>query len=117
MNDLSFIDSLQKLHSKMVGWMPTKALEGKIRAGHVIVAEERHEGTEARRHEGEDDAAFPFVPPCLRASVPLGYCIGSDQYFKRDDVGIIYQLNVVPVKQRALIGATLIKAMFDRAAY
>src|SRR4030095_16137929 len=38
-------------------------------------------------------------------------------YFKRDDVGIIYQMNVVPAKQRSLIGATLIKAMFDRAAY
>jgi hypothetical protein len=48
---------------------------------------------------------------------PLGYCIGTDQYFKRDDVGIIYQMNVVPSKQRGLIGATLVKAMFERAAY
>src|SRR6266498_2512430 len=66
------------------------------------------------------DSSLPgphSVPACLRASVPLGYVIGSDQYFKRDDVGIIYQLNVVPTKQRGLIGATLIKAMFDRAAY
>ena len=29
----------------------------------------RHEGTKARRHEGEN--AIPFVPSCLRASVPL----------------------------------------------
>ena len=43
--------------------------------------------------------------------------IGNDQYFKRDDVGIIYQLNVLPTRQRGLIGATLLKAMFDRAAY
>src|SRR4051812_45576192 len=55
-----------------------------------------------------------FTPsPCH----PLGYCIGHDQYFKRDDVGIIYQLNVEPGKQRSLIGAMLIKAMFERAAY
>src|SRR6185369_17460665 len=47
----------------------------------------------------------------------LGYAIGNDQYFKRDDVGIIYQMNVVPDRQRGLIGATLLKAMFDRAAY
>jgi len=47
----------------------------------------------------------------------VGYCIGNDQYFKRDDVGIIYQMNVVPDRQRGLIGATLVKAMFDRAAY
>jgi hypothetical protein len=48
---------------------------------------------------------------------PVGYCIGNDQYFKRDDVGIIYQLNVVPERRRGLIGATLIQAMFDRAAW
>jgi hypothetical protein len=129
--DLPFIDSLQKLHTKQVGWMPTKQLEGKIKAGHVIIAEERHEGTEARRHEGVIegagisaesalDSSLPgphSVPPCLGASVPIGYAIGHDQYFKRDDVGIIYQLNVLPTKRRALVGATLIKAMFERAAY
>ncbi|MGN6626547.1 MAG: hypothetical protein ACTHLN_07995, partial [Tepidisphaeraceae bacterium] len=48
---------------------------------------------------------------------PLGYCIAQDQYFKRDDVGIIYQMNVLPGKQRGLIGATLLKAQFDRSAY
>jgi hypothetical protein len=49
--------------------------------------------------------------------VPVGYCISRDQYFKRDDVGIIYQLNVLPTHQRGLIGAHLLKAVFDRAAY
>src|SRR5438067_729115 len=48
---------------------------------------------------------------------PVGYCIGNDQYFKHDDIGIIYQLNVLPGKQRGLIGAALVQAMFDRAAY
>jgi N-acetylglutamate synthase-like GNAT family acetyltransferase len=91
-DDLPFIDGLQKQHTQMVGWMPTKQLEGKVKAGHVIIAEDK-------------------------AEQAVGYCIGSDQYFKRDDVGIIYQLNVLPTKQRGLIGATLIKAMFDRAAY
>jgi hypothetical protein len=47
----------------------------------------------------------------------VGYCIGTDQYFKRDDVGIIYQMNVATEYQRSLVGATLVKAMFDRAAY
>ncbi len=92
MGDLPFLDSLQKLHTKQVGWMPTKQLEGKIKAGHVIIAEDE-------------------------AKQALGYCIGTDQYFKRDDVGIIYQLNVLPAKQRGLIGATLVKAMYERAAY
>lgn len=52
-----------------------------------------------------------------RKSVPLGYVISQDQYFKRDDLGIVYQLNVVPGKQRSLIGATLIKTVFERAAF
>jgi hypothetical protein len=51
------------------------------------------------------------------APVPFGYCISQDQYFKRDDVGVIYQLNVLPLRQRNLIGASLIKAAFERAAY
>jgi hypothetical protein len=94
MSDLSFIDSLQKLHGKMVGFMPEKALAGKINAGHVLLATDNSQ-----------------------LATRLGYCIGNDQYFKRDDVGIIYQMNVVPAKQRGLIGATLVKAMFERAAY
>ena len=36
--DLPFIDSLQKLHAKQVGWMPTKQLVQKITLGHVLVA-------------------------------------------------------------------------------
>jgi hypothetical protein len=47
----------------------------------------------------------------------VGYCIGVDRYFKRDDVGIIYQMNVVPGRQRGMVGAALLQAMFDRAAY
>jgi hypothetical protein len=43
--------------------------------------------------------------------------IGTDRYFKHDDVGIVYHLNVAPGKQRGFVGATLLKAMFDRAAY
>jgi hypothetical protein len=87
MGDLPFIDALQKQQTHAVGWMPTKQLEGKIAAGHVLVAED------------------------------AGYCIARDQYFKRDDVGIIYQMNVAPGKQRGFVGATLLKAVFDRAAY
>jgi GNAT superfamily N-acetyltransferase len=90
--DLAFIDGLQKLHTRQVGWMPTKQLESKIANGHVIVAEDE-------------------------AKQPVGYCIGRDQYFKRDDCGIIYQVNVVASHRRALVGAMLVQAMFERAAY
>jgi N-acetylglutamate synthase-like GNAT family acetyltransferase len=90
--DMPFIDSLQKAHRKQVGFMPAGQLAGKIKAGDVIIA--------------EDDAGQP-----------VGYCIGTDRYFKHDDVGIIYHLNVAPGSQRGFVGATLLKAMFDRAAY
>jgi hypothetical protein len=90
--DIAFIDYLQKMHGHMVGWFPTKQLEKNIADGHVLIAE---------------DAAKNAV----------GYCIARDQYMKRDDVGIVYQLNVLPLRHRNLIGATLVKATFDRAAY
>jgi type II secretion system protein H len=37
----------------------------------MCITGKRQEGIEARRHEGEGDLAFSFVPSCLRASVPL----------------------------------------------
>jgi hypothetical protein len=89
--DLPFMDHLQKMQGHMVGWMPTKQFEGKIALGQVVIAESD--------------------------KTPVGYCISSDQYAGRDDVGIVYQLNVLPLKQRHLIGAALIKAVFERAAY
>jgi hypothetical protein len=90
--DIPFIDHLQKMHSHMVGWFPTKQIEAYVKGDHVLIAEDQHRN-------------------------PLGYCSFKDQYLKRDDVGIVYQLNVLPLKQRGLIGASLVKAAFDRSAY
>jgi hypothetical protein len=112
LGDVPFLDSLQKLHTKQVGWMPTKLFEGKIAAGQVLIAEEKF-GV-------EDTAACPSTPNSKLTtpnSSPLGYLIAQDQYFKRDDVGIIYQMNVLPGRQRGLIGASLLKAQFERSAY
>ena len=91
-DDVPFIDSLQKVHRTQVGFMPAGQILGKIEAHEVIVAVDE-------------------------AGTPVGYCIGTDRYFKHDDVGIIYQLNVAPGRQRGFVGATLLKAIFDRAAY
>jgi hypothetical protein len=115
-SDVPFIDSLQKLHTKQVGWMPAQQLEEKIKLGHVIVAEER-ETTDCADDTDKKLNRNLSAPSAKSVVTPLGYCIGNDQYFKRDHVGVIYQMNVVPGKQRGLIGATLLKAMFDRAAY
>ncbi len=41
--DLSFIDRLQKMHTKQVGFLHGAALMGKINAGHVLIAEERQD--------------------------------------------------------------------------
>lgn len=89
--DVPFIDVLQKKHGKQVGFLRTAAIEGKIAKAEIIVAED--------------------------AGVPVGYCMASDRYFKHDDVGIIYQLNVVPGRQRGFVGANLLRAQFERSAY
>lgn len=89
--DLAFIDALQRKHSKNVGWMASTILEKKIEKGEIIIAED---GGRA-----------------------IGYCMGQDRYFKRDDVGIIYQMNIEPGHQRGLVGASLLKAMFERSAW
>lgn len=118
MGDLPFIDGLQKKHTQMVGWMPRAQLEEKIGRGQVIIAEamEKDEGGRMKDEIQTPDGYSSFIPH-PSSFLPVGYCIGHDQYFKRDDVGIIYQMNVLPDRQRGLIGATLLKAMFERAAY
>src|SRR5690242_15652940 len=40
LDDLPFIDALQKKHSKQLGFMSRATLEGKVRLGHVLIAEE-----------------------------------------------------------------------------
>ena len=104
--DYPFIDRLQDMHSKALGFMPKAALEGKIAAGHVLMAESVVSGPLS---VATDDGQ--------RTMDKLGYCMSSDRYFKRDDVGIIYQMNVAPGVQRKLVGATLLRAVFERAAY
>ena len=89
--DLPALDALQKAHHKALGYFPTKQFQGYIEMGGVLVAE-------------ADGAA-------------VGYVIARDRYLKRDELGIIYQLCVAPEAQRSLVGASLIKAAFDRAAY
>ena len=98
-DDLPFIDALMKLHSHMVGFAPRGRIETNIKDGHVLIAEEA-------AHVGASGGA-----------VQVGYVIARYDYMKRDEVGIVYQLNVMPIRHRHLVGATLIKAVFDRAPY
>src|SRR3954447_22644707 len=83
--DYAFIDRLQAMHSKALGFMRKAALEGKIKLSEVLIAEDG-------------------------MRLPIGYCIFSNRYLKRDELGVIYQMNVVPGAQRKLVGAMLLKA-------
>jgi ribosomal protein S18 acetylase RimI-like enzyme len=91
--DLPFLDQLQKAHGKALGFFPRAQMEGYVANQWVLIAE---------------DAA---------TRQPLGYCASRDRYLKRDELGVIYQLCVAPGHQRGLIGATLIRDVFNRAAY
>src|SRR5688500_16776608 len=93
MQDLPFFDGLQKQHSKQLGFFPRAQMEGYVENQWVLIAE---------------DAA---------TNQPLGYCSSRDRYLKRDELGVIYQLCVVPCDQRKLVGASLIKTVFERSAY
>ena len=139
--DLGFIDALQKAQSRQVGWMPLKQLEAYIARGNVLIAEtaradgwegsedseeprasasggvETSAGTGAGGMGAEGGPPLPHGRGSLGVGTPLGYCIASDRYFKRDDCGIVYQLNVAPEARRGLVGAALIRAVFERAAY
>ncbi len=117
--DLQFIDALQKQHSKMVGWFPTRQIEANIEGGHVLIAEQANEPrvSASGSSNGSGGGDTQSLAHGRGSSTPLGYCIARDRYFKRDDVGIVYQLNIIPGKHRKLVGASLIAATFERSAY
>lgn len=123
--DLPFIDGLHKQHTKMVGWFPTAWFEKNVADGCVLIAEQRiHRGDRGERGEEtlggaqSTHSSHPSAPSaCSAVNTPVGYCIARDKYMKREECGIVYQLNVTPGEHRKLVGATLIKHVFDRAAY
>ena len=116
--DLAFIDALQKKHSKMVGFASTTELQGHIDQQTALIAEEvrdqRSEVTDDKSDGVTGSLTSDFRP---LSSVPVGYCLYKDRYFKREDCGIVSQLNVLPGSQRGLVGAALIQAMFERVPY
>src|SRR5688500_3270310 len=105
MDDVPFLDALQKRHHKALGFFPREQMRGYVEGGWVLVA---WASSPCSSTESQDTGWKP---------VPLGYCISRDRYLKRDELGVIYQLCVVPGHQRSLIGATLVKEVFARSAY
>jgi hypothetical protein len=58
-DDIPFIDALQKAHRKQVGFMHLGTLEGKIAAREVLVAEEMRNDECGMRNEEHGDASAP----------------------------------------------------------
>ena len=93
--DFGWIDAMQKAEADKLGFLMESAIRNRIEAGQVLVA---------RDTGGED-------------STPVGYCMFSDRYMHQGGVGVIYQLNIKPEWRRSLVGAKLVEAVLDRAAY
>ncbi|MEM9752366.1 MAG: hypothetical protein AAF916_03180 [Planctomycetota bacterium] len=43
----------------------------------------------------------------------LGYLIAADTYFKREDVGLIYQMNIDPAYRRSFVAANLLQQVWE----
>jgi hypothetical protein len=91
MEDVPFMDELQKKHAKALGRFPFAQYEGYVKLGAVLVAESGNER--------------------------VGYIISRDRYLKRDELGVIFQLCVKPGLQRKFVGAALVAEAFLRSAY
>ena len=112
LEDIPFVDALQKQYRKNLAFLPRKALEGKIAQQQVLVAEgSRAWGLGSSENTVSNHQTLDPKPQSL------GYLIGQDKYFKRDELGIIFHLAVEESKQRGFIGAALLRAQFDRSAY
>jgi len=92
MEDIPWMDGLQKRHSRELGYFPTKQFEGYIQMGGALIA------TDAGNRR-------------------LGYCISRDRYLKRDELGVVYQMCIEPEARRSLVAAALLKEVFARSAY
>ena len=123
--DLAFVDSLQKQHSRELGFLPRMALEGKVMLGQVLIAEvgrddeARPLGSAIAEGDADPTRASPVALPHGRASSSesrVGYLIAADRYFKRDEVGYVTQINVAGEYRRSLVAAALLQAQFDRSA-
>ena len=127
MGDLPFIDALQRPTTRAVGYFPRGQFEGYVQQNAVLIAEgdgeARPSGSAIAAGDvgsgGVETRAAPVALPHGRASLrtPLGYVIHKDRYLKRDELGVVYQLNVAPAARRHLVGAALLRAAFDRSAY
>jgi Acetyltransferase (GNAT) family len=116
LDDLPAVDRLMKANSKALAFLPTQALEGKVRLKELLVAEDvRRQTSDVGGFSGTETpltSDFSSLKPTL-----AGYLIGNDRYKSRDELGVIYQLCVEPTYRRSLVAANLLKARFETSAY
>ncbi len=107
-DDIPWIDALQKEHKRGLGFMRFGELEGHLEKGHVYVAVAT--GLEARVMRAEEDATDSSLRPDASSLKPsrIAYCIAADRYYQRDEVGQVYQMCVPRKYQRQKIGANLL---------
>lgn len=91
--DLPFMDQMQKLHAGKLGFQYWQTYEQAVgRPGSVWIA-----------HDA--------------SGCPMGFIFGKDRYASQDQVGIVFQLAVVPMRFRGKVGANLLRHFVDHAAY
>src|SRR5689334_22907608 len=85
LDDVPFMDGLQKQYNKQLGHFKTEWFEGYIKTGGVLVAVGA--GSRAAGGELASPAGDTSVAPTEGAEHLLGYCISRDRYQKRDELG------------------------------
>ncbi|MEM1013264.1 MAG: hypothetical protein AAGI46_13725 [Planctomycetota bacterium] len=122
LEDIPFMDALQKEQRHAVGFFRYQQFVDHIEAGGVLIAESlKQEAKSLKDQSGVDSESSSFKLPSSSfpssASTPLGYIIHRDRYLKRDELGVVFQLNVRSDVQRGYVGAALLQAAFERSAY
>jgi len=95
--DLAFIDELMKRHSGALGFASYTELQSHIEEGTALIAVE---------------GAVNGI-----GGTKIGYILYRDRYMKREDCGIVSQLVVDGEKRRGLVGAMLVRTMFERVPW
>jgi hypothetical protein len=126
-DDIPWIDALQResnREARALGFWSLQMFAGYIAKGNVWIAqkqgtadcadfadEEETSGADsASRLASESASSAKSAVPSLGR---LGYLIAADTYFKREDVGVIYQMNIAPGSRGSFVASHLLRRVWD----
>ncbi|MEM8784205.1 MAG: hypothetical protein AAGE65_15325 [Planctomycetota bacterium] len=125
-DDIPWIDALQResnREARALGFWSLKMFAGYIAKNNIWIAERRSGRCPVTSGPSEPANIGRDVPPATGhrplgtghgdADRRLGYLIAADTYFKREDVGVIYQMNVAPAYRRAFVAANLLRRVWE----